>query len=158
MYVRSTGAQQGPSDWTLLDTPRAEVGIPQGGWPSVHKHTYHSRCDSLQTAESYLEIKSISRFGRIQSPFGAHEVRDRPPFVAISSDRSDPRRFRSAWDMIYRFKHSLVASDDISAISRDLARFEPHLASLAPSRCASEHLRWHERPLLRDKAAYIKKI
>ena len=64
-HVRSTGAQQGPSDWTLLDTPRAEVGIPQGGWPSGNQHTYHSRCDSLQAAESYLEIKSMSRFGRI---------------------------------------------------------------------------------------------
>ena len=58
-----------PAGAIRLDTfghaTRAEVGIPQGGWPSGNQHTYHIRCDSLQAAESYLEIKSMSRFARI---------------------------------------------------------------------------------------------
>ena len=108
----------------------------------------------------------MSRFGPIlgtpesESKIGIERgVRVWAPFDAVLSDRSDPRRFRSAWNMIYRVKHSLVASDDISAISRDLARFEPHLASLQSraSRCASERLRWHERLLRRALAACIER-
>ncbi len=42
------------------------------------------------------------------------------------------RRSRSLSDLIFRSQRSVIASDDVHAISRELARSEPHLASSTP--------------------------
>ena len=121
---------------TLRDIRRAHAADPLDARRVVHQ--YYGRCQraSLHKPPKHPKIKNQVIFGPILAPprerpqkMASRGVRVWAPFEAILSDPSDPRRFRSVWDIIYRFKSSDVASDDFSDISRDLARFEPHLAS-----------------------------
>ena len=72
----------------------------------------------------------FERGSNAAGPMGADEVRARARFVVISSDWSDPRRYRCVSCVFTRYMPSVVASSDVESISRELARLGHNLAFL----------------------------
>ena len=82
-------------------------------------------------------MKNMSRFGPLWAglePCRSDEVRARARFVVISSDWSNPRRYRCVSCVLLRYLPSAVASGDVTLISPELARLGQNLAFLTSSR------------------------
>ena len=68
-------------------------------------------------------------------------VRAWAPFVAILSVRSDSRRLKRVMEALVRSQLSLAYSEDLTVISRELARSGHHLAPWRADQGAAERFR-----------------
>ena len=73
------------------------------------------------------KIVTLEPFEPTPVKCGPREVQTWPPFVAISTVWSDPRRSRRLSCTLVRYNTSAIAHDDVNAISGELAQSDAHL-------------------------------
>ena len=139
----------------LWGTPRAETAAPSRPRPLNDQNMGRGQRGSLQKAEKQPVTGHSSRirthFWALLGPLEKCRrdgVRDRAPFVAILSVRSDPWHYKRVIKSIARSKLSDTSFYDLKVISRELARSGHHLAAWRADQGAAERFRlylWHRK-------------